>query len=77
MTGLLDSLIQNLIERHPLPWSIDYDWLVEVWDSNQRLVIKLMLDRDARDLVSHAERLAQESLEAHAEAERMLNEPAI
>lgn len=72
---LLDALVSQLIDRHPLPWSIDYDWCVEVIDSRGACAIKLFSDSQAQELRAHAERLAGEAITASIEIERMLNEP--
>lgn len=74
---LLDHLVLNMLARHPLPWRIDYDWMVEVYDANDALVVKLHRDAMARDLISQAERLKNDSDEFALEFERMMqHEPA-
>lgn len=70
---LLESLVSELLYKHPLPWSIEHDWLVEVYDTHQKLVIKLMTDSDARELTNIAERLVIESASAAIEFEEMMN----
>lgn len=65
------------MDHHPLPWTVEYDWCVEIYDTHHRLVIKLMSDADARELVSIAGRLSSELAAASIEIERMLNEPEV
>lgn len=70
---LLENLIRDKISNHPLPWSIDYDWLVEVYDANGAIVMKLMDTAQARELIRNAERLAAEDAIANDEFEEMMN----
>jgi hypothetical protein len=57
---LLESLVRDKMYEHPLPWTLDYDWLVEVVDPTGRAVHKLMTRAAALELISIAERLAAE-----------------
>lgn len=69
---LLDSLVTDLMWRHPTPWTIDYDWLIEVVDSRGKIVLKLSDISAARSLISISERLAAEKLADSAEIERLI-----
>lgn len=73
---LLEHLVHDKLTDHPLPWSIDYDWLVEVWDSAEppKLVTKVHSDPLARELVSTAERLDREMRELREGIEAQLAE---
>lgn len=74
--NLLDSLVGMMLDSHPTPWIIEYDWCVEVYDVNHDLVIKLESDSDAKELVSFAELLAIRRASSEAEIEMML-EPVV
>ena len=74
---LLDTLISDLIYRHPMPWRIDYDWLVEVYDSNGGIVVKAASVAIARELIGHAERIKAEIDDAAMQIERILDESKV
>ncbi len=70
---LLESLIRDKMYGHPLPWTIDYDWCVEVIDSNGRIVTKLMHRDMAMELINMAERISAEDAAFRAEFEGMVD----
>lgn len=53
---LLESIVFNLLQKHPWPWSIEYDWTAEVYDSSSKLVIKLQ-DQEAKNLLKIARQI--------------------
>jgi hypothetical protein len=55
---LARHLVRPLITKHPLPWRLEYDWTVEVYDAADRLVIKLMNAAQAQELCEFAIELA-------------------
>lgn len=69
---LLEQLVRDKMFHHPLPWSIDYDWMVEVVDPMGRVVLKLQKDAEARELIAMATRISIEDAVFHAELEGML-----
>lgn len=71
---LLEELIRDKMHGHPLPWTIDYDWCVEVLDREGRLVLKLQRDVEARELIEMATRIAAERAEFEVEFERMIDD---
>ena len=73
--SLLGLLIQDKLDGHPLPWTIEYDWCVELYDAKENLVMKMRSDAMAREFIAHAERLKAESDAFEIEFERMMNEP--
>jgi hypothetical protein len=70
---LLEHFVREKLSTHPLPWSVEYDWCVEVYDANHGLVTKLMYSEDVSGLVSLAERLGAEAHAAEIEIEKMLS----
>lgn len=36
---LFDHLVNRLLGGHPLPWRVDYDWSVEVYDAKNVIVM--------------------------------------
>lgn len=75
---LLEQLVRDKMYHHPLPWTVEYDWCVEVWDSGspERIVLKLYSDHEARELIAMAERLDAESHAFHREFEDMIDASA-
>jgi hypothetical protein len=73
---LLEQLVRDKIHQHPLPWTIDYDWCVEVIDSSGRVVSKLMHRDMAMQLIGMAERITAEDVAFSEEFERMISESA-
>lgn len=70
---LLEQLVRDKMFHHPLPWSIDYDWMVEVYDASGRIVLKVQRDTEARQLVSIAAAISTDDAAFTAEFERMIN----
>jgi hypothetical protein len=71
--SLLEQLVRDKMFHHPLPWSIDYDWMVEVYDASGRIVLKVQKDVEAHQLVSIATTITAEDAEFTAEFERMID----
>jgi hypothetical protein len=74
---LLEQLIRGKLAHHPLPWRVDYDWTVELYDSNGGLVIKLQTADQAQELIGLAEAYRAEDELFSAEFERMINESEV
>jgi hypothetical protein len=74
---LARHLVQPLIARHPLPWRIDYDWTVEVYDAKDQIVIKLMTAAQAQELIEFASELAAQDARGEAELKELLAEVGI
>ncbi len=73
-TRVIDQLIANKIDRHPLPWSIDHDWTVEVLDARGHCVMKLMTQDEAEALITYASALATRLAKGKAEVDKRLEE---
>lgn len=69
---LENQLISQLIMDHPLPWSIEHDWTVEVRDAKGVIVIKLRTHDEANELIALAVARQEEFNRADAEIEKML-----
>ena len=57
--NLLSYFMTDLVLRHKMPWRIEFDWAVEVYDANDRLVMKVRTVRDAYDLIEIAKDIDQ------------------
>lgn len=74
---LARHLVRPLITKHPLPWRLDYDWTVEVYDTSDRLVIKLINAAQAQELITFANELAAYDARGDAEVRRLLEDAGI
>lgn len=74
---LARHLVRPLLARHPLPWRLDYDWTVEIYDKNDQLVIKLVNASQANELIEFAIELAAYDAQGKAEARKLLAEVGI
>lgn len=74
---LARHLVRPLITKHPLPWRLDYDWTVEVYDTSDRLVIKLINAAQAQELITFANELAAYDARGAAEVRRLLEDAGI
>lgn len=74
---LLDALVSELIDRFPLPWTVECDWCFEIYDAGHRLIIKLTSALNAHELVSLAERIASEDEAESIENEEETSEPEV
>jgi hypothetical protein len=74
---LARHLVRPLIAKHPLPWRLDYDWTVEVYDATDRLVIKLMNAAQAQELCEFAIELAAYDAGGEAEVKKLFAEAGI
>ena len=74
---LARHLVRPLIARHPLPWRVDYDWTVEVYDANDQIVIKLMTAAQAQELIEFANELAAYDARGEVEVKKLLAEAGI
>jgi hypothetical protein len=74
---IFEYVIDKLIGQHPLPWRVDYDWTVEVYDARDALVIKLPNDALARELIAACEARQAANLAARAEVDALLGEHGV
>ncbi len=74
---LARHLVRPLIARHPLPWRVDFDWTVEVYDAKDQLVIKLMSAGQAQELITFAADLAAYDARGAIEVKKLLAEAGI
>lgn len=69
---IFQYVIDKLLGQHPLPWRLDYDWTVEVYDARDRLVIKLPNEALARELIAVCAAQHAANLAAAVEVEALL-----
>jgi hypothetical protein len=74
---LAQHLVEPLIAKHPLPWRIEYDWTVEVYDARDHIVIKLMTSAQAQELIAFATELAADDARGEAEVKKLLADAGI
>ena len=74
---LARHLVRPLIAKHPLPWRLDFDWTVEVYDAKDQLVIKLMTGVQAQELIEFANDLAAYDARGEAEVKKLLADAGI
>lgn len=67
-----DSLVSHLLLWHPLPWRLEFDWSVEVTDSNNVTVIKVSHVNEANEIIAFAKFLVEDSAATCAEFEQLL-----
>ena len=74
---LARHLVRPLIAKHPLPWRLEFDWTVEVYDAKDQLVIKLMTGVQAQELLKFANELAAYDARGAAEVKKLLADAEI
>jgi len=74
---LARHLVRPLIAKHPLPWRLDYDWTVEVYDAKEGLVMKLMNDTQAQELLAFVTELAAYDARGEIEVKKLLGDAGI
>jgi hypothetical protein len=74
---LARHLVRPLIAKHPLPWRLEYDWTIEVYDTKGGLVMKLMNDAQAQELLAFATELAAYDAQGDAEMKKLLADAGI
>lgn len=74
---LARHLVRPLIAKHPLPWRLDYDWTVEVYDAKGCLVMKLMNATQAQELLAFATDLAAYDARGEAAVKKLLGDAGI
>lgn len=74
---LARHLVRPLIAKHPLPWRLDYDWTVEIYDAKGGLVMKLMNDTQAQELLAFAIELAAYDAQGEAEVKKLFADAGI
>jgi len=55
--NMRDNLMEIVLESHPWPWRIDFDWGEEVLDANNKRVELYPFRQKAVELVALAERI--------------------
>jgi hypothetical protein len=71
---LLKRLVDNLLDSHPLPWRIEWDWTCEVIDARGHVVLKCPTAKDADELIALGQSVASENEARHREVEALLAE---
>ena len=66
------ALINDKLLYHPRPWSIEYDWLVEIIDANGKTVAKMRTDVEANRLIEIAAVFDKESFEFETEFDDLM-----
>ena len=58
----LKLILEELIEEHPLPWTIDQDWTWEVTASDGHIIAKISYDtfKEAKELIKLVNNIAEE-----------------
>ena len=74
---LARHVVRPLIRKHPLPWRLEYDWTVEVYDAKGGLVMKLMNDAQAQELLAFATELAAYDARGEIEVKKLLGDAGI
>ena len=74
---LARHLVRPLIAKHPLPWRLDYDWTVEVYDAKDHLVIKLVNAAQAQELLEFATALAAYDASGETELKKLLADAGV
>lgn len=73
----IDRLVEQLIERHPLPWTIDLDWTVEMHDARGVCFLKFRTQAAADALIEHATRLDADHKKAAEETAKFLRDAGL
>lgn len=68
-------LVGHVMGGHPLPWTIDLDWTVEVVDALGGTVIKCMNTDEAAEIMALAVSIASDDAVAKAELESIIGGP--
>jgi hypothetical protein len=71
---LLRQLVDNLLDRHSLPWRIEWDWTCEVIDTHGRIVLKCRTAKDGNELIALAQSVAAENEAGRLHVEALLAE---
>lgn len=66
--------LDSLLAEHPLPWTLDRDWSVEVLDAKGACVITLMSWGDGCALLERAKERAAENAAGEAEFRKLMAE---
>lgn len=74
---LARHLVRPLIRKHPLPWRVEYDWTVEVYDAKGQIVIKLMTAVQAQELIDFAIELAAYDARGEVEVKKLLEDAGV
>ena len=74
---LARHLVRPMIEKHPLPWRLEFDWTVEVTDSKDRIVIKLPSVDLATELITFAQELAAYDAQGAEEVRKLMRESGL
>lgn len=67
--NLLNRLIFDKLLNHPLPWTPEQDWTIEVTDAKGRIVLKCINYAEANELIDLATQLDKELRDTRAEME--------
>lgn len=72
LKSVFDRIIHHATLNHPLPWRIELDWTVEVFDANNKMVCKFMTTEEADCFIKLASDSAEQDKEADREFEEVL-----
>jgi hypothetical protein len=61
---LLSRMILNAITNHPLPWTVEEDWTMEVTDASGHIVVKCQSAEEASAIINLAQELNEELAKA-------------
>lgn len=68
-------LVGHVMSGHPLPWTIEIDWTVEVIDALGGVVIKCMNTDEANEIMASAVSIASADAAAQGELEKIVGGP--
>lgn len=71
---VIKTLVRRLIAKHPLPWTIEHDWTVEVHDAKKQCVMQLQTNADATELIEYAAALVIADKKAEEECDQYMRE---
>lgn len=64
---LFNPMLDQLLERHPLPWTAQHDWTLEVIATDGTIIAKCLRSDQAQAIINFAER-RQAVLDSHKDA---------
>lgn len=56
--------VHKLVDKHPLPWRIELDWTVELYDANNQCIDKYMQVAHAEQVIKLAEKIHEDDKKA-------------
>lgn len=76
---LARHLVRPLLAKHPLPWRVDFDWSIELYDAKDRIVITFPRTRGdlAQELIDFAIELAAYDAQGEIEVKKLFADAGI